>query len=393
MLENKPNNDDLDLSEMMDEYEEDSELRKKIEAMKQEQKEAPASSNDEQIQEQEDSALIQDTTASQDTMELPKSTQNSTFINVDDVEATRVIDPIQPETQEDGDKTLVIMNNEKQRVFHEEDAASKEQNSDSLYLYDDREIDEEEITEEDIKEFLGEEEGEAKKSSKDPKKTNKTMMYVLIGVIALALMVVVGFGVKMLIDNNNPDPKTEEPSKNSNSDKDKEKDKDKDKDKDADKSDSTKRIAEINALIKEYQAQIDDLNAKIDTAQNDIKQLDQNIANYDNSIPDLSAKCETASQPIESLKKNLQVAKDALAQNPEDQELQAKVDAAQKAYDDAVANQTEFCNAYDIAKTNKASEEAKKKDAENKKAEYQSAITDLQNKIQELQNERDSLSK
>lgn len=300
MFKNKPNDEEFDLSEMIDEYEEDSELRKKIEAMKQQSQHAPV--NEDIIEEavETDSALVPPYSKSlTDTRELPRyeeSFNRNTFIDADEtVDATRVMS-MEAETEDDSDKTLVIMDNQKQRIFETE--ADDDQDG-SIYMYDNREVDEEEITEEDIEEFLGDEEKTKKaKKSVDPNKMNKMITYVITGIVAVCLVVGVGFGVKMLIDNfNTEDTATTNNKKEDNKKEETNKPTDKKDDKKENNDtndtngnngqttpppvDNSTEIAKINGAIKALETQIEGYNANIEE-QNKI--LSENTINEDELI-------------------------------------------------------------------------------------------------------------
>lgn len=422
MFKNKPNEDEFDLSEMIDEYEEDNELRKKIEAMKQQaQRETLQEEDVVEASIESDSALISPQSLS-NTRELPRyedSVNANTFIDADDeaVEMTRVMS-VEPDLDE-ADKTLVIMDNQKQRSFDTEEVASDD---DSIYLYGNREVEEEEITEEDIEEFLGEEEPVKKaKKQMDPNKMNKMITYVITGIVAVCLVVGVGFGVKMLIDNSSTATTVD-------TDKDKDKDKDpettkKPEEKPKDPSsetnkpidnsengnttpDNSKRIAEINGMIKGYNAQIEQLKGYITTeegkiaeAQEVLKSIDTAPSAYDETISSLSKSCDDATTSLSVAENDLKNAKREADENPDDQDKKDNLDATQKVYDKLSKEKTEYCNGLKAANDSKNQEKEKiKSEAENKKttaesnkSDYLNQISDLQNQIQALQNERDTL--
>lgn len=413
MLEKKPKDEGLDLSEMIDEYDEDNELRKKIEAMKQghmhDEKEQPSSDMTKETPEGEASvpenqAETKETAVPDQTMEMPKFNDHhrqSSFIDAD-VESTKVMNSLDAENETDNDKTLVIMNGS-QRIYRDQDTAldhdsaldqaDGDKDQESVYLYENHDIDEEEITEEDIEESLGEEKPKSKKPM-DPKKMNKIVTYVIAGIVVICIVVAAGFGVKALIDHNSDseDPATNEPAPE------KPEDKPKDpvvKDPQSSSKDNSKRIGEINGLIKEYQSQIDELKDTIAKADDEIAEAEAAIVEAEDTIGDssridLSTKCENQKFAVNTAKETLDGIIKDVGEDPKNE----KYVAAKKNYDDAIKAQENYCSAFEIVNsaTNAITNAEKKKtDANARKGDCLDKITELQEEIQKLQNERDSL--
>lgn len=377
------NDDEFDLSDVINEYEEDSELRKKIEQMKKEKEK----------QEQPTSDVFQ--TAETDTIvhESDEASafsgfnehRKSPFLDVDatqeDVGATRVMN-----VEDDSDKTLVIMDNQRKRVFEQET-----EEDESIYEYNNHDI-EEELTEDDIREYLGDDDTEEpeKPSKKDPKKMNKTVTYVIGAVVGLCIIAAVGFGFKALMDNygGSSDPAVSDTDK----DKDKDKDKDSDKDKDADKDkgntdsntnnndnnnnsntkDNSVRIAEINGSIKDKQNQIDTLNKQLDVAN---KELEEAKTGFDKTKYNVLVKNrDDAMELMDQKQKDIDACeaeegKDCTQLTSEYKELAIAKDGYEA--------QIKTLDGYQSTITNKPSEITNI----NKK------ITDLNNEILKLQNE------
>ncbi len=356
--------DEFDLTEMINAYEEDDELRKKIEEMKQENKKT-------------------------------NETEQENDVNFIEVDAKEEKEP-----QSDGDKTLVIMDNQKRSVFSE----PKQDEEESVYLYENREVEEEEITEEDIKEFLGE--GTKQKKQIDPNKMNKTITYVIIGFVAVCLLFGIGFGVKLLLDNNSTEEQVSE-KKDKDEDKDKNKDQDvKDKNKDDNKennkpqindkpsSDNSIRLAEINGYIKDYQAKIDVLNKSIEVEEENIKNYTKEYETIrDQEEPKFStaySNSDSTAKTLETAYHEAQAASDA---DPENEEKKAKAEKAKTDYEDAKKASENNYQAWQDVKKKMDTAKANKEKSEQNKNNYVNTINDYQNEIEKLQKEREELQK
>lgn len=431
MNKNNPNvheqDDELDLSSMINEYEEDSVLRQKIEQMKKQKAEEEARHKESMEVDASKSALHIDhavpnasnvpSSNDRTVMNLPKyeeDSNKSTFLDVDatqDISETRELH-LQGE-HNDVDKTLVIMDNQRQRVF--ETQRDEEQEDESIFVYDNREVDEEEITDEDIDEFLGEE--ETKKTAKkqiDPKKMNKVITYVITGAVALCLLVGVGFGVKFAMDSFGGDDKASEmdTTKDKNKDTTKDttkKDTDKDTDKTTEKTDpsdktnnsnnttnntpttdNSVKIAEINGTIKGYRDQIDQLNNQINDSKSKLNSLGYNEEDYvkamtakdnannlvttlTNELKPLQAECDRLTQTPEEGKDTAAQCKLATDKKAELDKANTALTEAGKLADDAVSKKNEY-----IKYTNEI-------------ANYNNQITDLNSKISDLQKQLSDL--
>ncbi len=250
MCKNNTNEDEYNLSDMIDEYEGDSDLRKKIEAMKQQR-----DHNDHAVweaMEEVSEEAMEETDA--DTRKLPvyEDSLRNSFL------------------EDEAEKTQIM---ERGAFFNH---SSNHEESDSVYLYDNREVDEEEITEDDIEEFL-EDRDKAKLSKRtaDANKMNKIITGTIIAVISICLVVGIGYGVKTLIggeetpsaqkEPNKPNTTDKDPKPNTNKDPD---DKDPNEEQNENPSvDKTKRIAEIKGMINANNNQIEIYNQKLEEAK------------------------------------------------------------------------------------------------------------------------------
>lgn len=412
MNNNNPNvnkkDDDLDLSSIINEYEEDSVLRQKIEKMKQQKAQEEALEKETRSIDSSRSAL---NVKKEVQSPLPKDEDvinKSTFLDADDSDKTREIN-VNGEVNHDVDKTLVIMDNQ-----HSFDSTLKEEKAqeedESILVYANHEVDEEEITEEDIEEFLGEE--EIKKNAKkeiDPKKMNKMITYVISGVVGLCLLVGVGFGLKFAMDSfgGNEKASDSETIKDNDTSKDTEKDKDKEPNNDAQKPndvpekeeppkpqsvDNSVKIAEINGSIKANNEQINDLNAQINEYKNKINALGYKPDSHE----EVQARTDQLAYPQMIAKltqehKDLQTTCDALTKNPEEGK------DTQAACQQAAAKKQELEEANKkLAELNKLVDDYKSKNIEYNKyneaiAEANRQITDLNNKNTDLQRQLSDL--
>lgn len=414
MNNNNPNvnekDDDLDLSSIINEYEEDSVLRQKIEKMKQQKAQEEAQQKENMKIDSSRSALVQE----EEEPTLPKyedASSKSTFLDVDDTindtDKTREIN-VNGEVNHDVDKTLVIMDN--QQSLKAASQTDEQEEDESILVYANHEVDEEEITEEDIEEFLGEEEAKKKaKKEMDPKKMNKVITYVISGVVALCLLIGVGFGVKYAMDSFVDDEKTGEADTTKDKDKTKDTNEDKDKDKETNKgkdtentdpsttdqpstttTDNSVRKAEINGSIKANNEQINALNDQISNFKNKLNALGYKEDEYIKASTE-QLTYTTMVSTLTAEQKTLQDTCDALTKNPE--EGKDSGEACQQA----VTKKKELDDANQkLNELNALVEDYKAKKDEYTKynnaiATANTQITDLNNRNTELQKELNSL--
>ncbi|MEG2507675.1 MAG: hypothetical protein RSA93_08365, partial [Longicatena sp.] len=264
MLNDKHNVDgndaDLDLNDMINEYGEDNELRRKINELK---------------KQKDDSTSNPSENMSYSNLSFEKKSTRFNDIRIDeDVDKTRV------GFSDDNDKTLVIMGskNKSTPVYEDEEdvileAEALEENTqdrNTTNVFSTQEInayedEEEEPTnkpnKKERKEKLKEEDEED--SEKDAK-TNKIITYVIIGIVAVCIIVGGFFGVKYFLlgdsKSSTDDKKTTETTKKPTNDK------NDNKDKDSDKTD----IKDNSAIVKQLTTQRDTDQAQLDAVIKDI---------------------------------------------------------------------------------------------------------------------------
>lgn len=381
MRKDNSNDDVLDLSEMIDEYDEDSELRRKIEAMKQSQKESDAQEAKQSYEQEEPQiyeAFTRSSYAAQNMMD-------------EDIEAES--DEADSYTEADFDKTRVVM--EHPRYEAEETAEA----DDSVYLYDNHEVTEEEITEDDINEFLGEKKKTVAKPSMDADKMNKIVTGVIIGIVSLCLLIGVGFGIKAVFFNSNDDTPVTDTDKDKNdvepnddddkpltNDDDNEDDTNKPDDSAQEPKDNTKEIAEIKGKIEGNTKQIESYNKQIKEAE-DI--MDYFRKNYESKLADKTAKKESLESAITVIDKEI---KDYEAQCSGEE---ISGDFCVSFDKDAKINEMNtLTNELTSLSKELIALEKKKKDFENASSritELNREVTRLNNENKELQNKLSSL--
>lgn len=327
-------NEDVDLTGMINEYSQDNELRRKINELKKQKEGSAPTSFDEK---RGDSAFMGKPYGT-----APK--KESAFPNIevdDDLEKTRV------DFRDDSDKTLVIMGQKKKATFEEEpyttDYEDFDENKTNVFSsnqfaeYDTQEEPEEEDLRETIRKKKQEE-----PDDEDPEKTakmNKIITYVIIGVVALCLLVGGFFGVKALLGGSGGDEETEE-TEEPTKDKTPTKKPTKKPTTDSGSSnikDNTAKITQLEKQLEEYGSQLTKINtdianatsakttadgklSNITTLKNNATSAQQNATNLENSLPGLKKAYDDAA---------------ALEQTEENKKV---TDAAKLTYDTAVTN-------------------------------------------------------
>lgn len=370
MRKDNSNDEVYDLSDMIDEYEEDSELRKKIEAMKQAQQNNDAYEANSTYEQEEEPQIYE------------AFTRKSYASQNEDSEEANVYE------EADFDKTKVVM----ERPRYEE---AEQEEADSVYLYDNHEVVEEEITEDDINEFLGE--NKQKKSndkpSMDPEKMNKIVTIVIISIVSLCLIIGIGFGIKAMFFNSDETPVTDTDTNKDKDDNDKDDDeekpiidnpdddeKDKPDENDNPVTDNTKEIAEIKGKIEANTKQINSYNKQIKDAQTTMKnnKINENdlyskrterddttrlIGNIAQELEDYKAQCSTDTESDFCMNFNEKAKLDEM--NTLNQKLNTlnkdvmELEKKKQAYDTANAKITELNN--EVTRLNNENKELQNK--------------------------------
>lgn len=374
MRKDNSNDDVLDLSQMIDEYDEDNELRRKIEAMKQAQRD-------------NESQVTSPFTQQEEPQIYEAFTRNSNTMQDAAVEEAEAYE------EAEFDKTKVVMEHPRY------DEAEQSEENDSLYLYDNHEMVEEEITEEDINEFLGENKPKKTndKPSMDPERMNKIVTIVIISIVSLCLVIGIGFGIKAMFFNSNETPVTDTNTDKEDNDKDDDDDQpiidnpddnegDKPEENDPSQTDNTKEIAEIKGKIEANTKQINSYNSQIKNAQkildngtvdpnellsvqNELSVLDDQIEAAKEELVDYNTQCKNEENDSEFC-----LTFDANAKGEELNELTKKQRTLNNKFNELTTKQGEYNKAN--AKITELNKEVTRLNNENK---------ELQNKLQALQ--------
>lgn len=361
-------NEDADLTGMIHQYHEDNELRRKINEMKKQKEEE---------KKQETADIYDDDVflASGLNKDDKDKEERIPDIQADgDVEKTRV------GFRDESDKTLVIMDRKNKMEREEEEEPFTE-----TELHHTRELEEDDLRERirRKKDVKNEDDDEEEESDKE-KKINKTIMYVIIGVLSVALLVGIGFGVKALFFSGNSDEKITDTDKE-----DKETTNKKDKDKTNKKDDS--EIKDNSAVIKQlteqqntYQEQLDQVNRDITKAQNDANAAQASLDNITALYNDMN-----------SLQRQMSALGSSLSEVEGNMQAACNIDTnSQECLDTTtVFNQYSNLNSqYNLKKQQYDIENAKtntylnnKKAAGDKVTSLQQQKTDLEKKIAEIE--------
>lgn len=399
------NEDDVDLTEMIQEYSQDNELRRKIDALKKQKEEEKKASQPISVLDQlagmkkeEPFKVAQDRVA--DGQGIPD-------IRVDDT----MVDKTRVGFEENDDKTLVIMG-KKQRAQYasafdeglEEDHSTTQFNKDDTsYVYDDETQEDataDDVEEDDDDNLLSHimEHRKEKANSEDEQdntKMNKIITYVIIGIIAVCVLVGAFFGVKYVMNTfmgNNKSKPTEtvkpqkDPSKEQDDVTDKPSDSEDAKPKKSLKDNSAK-IAQLNKQLDLYQSQLDGVKKDKDSVQKDVDAANKELDGY-KSLVTQAATYQQQANDISVANDALKKANIALQNATDDatkRAAQAVVDKANAqlqaalqygSYDDLLAKAQEKNDEYNT----KSTAAKKKRD-------------DANAKLQDLKDKQDVLEK
>lgn len=399
------NEDDVDLTEMIQEYSQDNELRRKIDALKKQKEEEKKASQPISVLDQlagmkkeEPFKVAQDRVA--DGQGIPD-------IRVDDT----MVDKTRVGFEENDDKTLVIMG-KKQRAqyasafdeeLEEEHSTTQFNKDDTSYDYDDET--QEDATADDVEEYDDDnllshimEHRKEKANSEDEQdntKMNKIITYVIIGIIAVCVLVGAFFGVKYVMNTfmgNNKSKPTEtvkpqkDPSKEQDDVTDKSSDSEDAKPKKSLKDNSAK-IAQLNKQLDLYQSQLDGVKKDKDSVQKDVDAANKELDGY-KSLVTQAATYQQQANDISVANDALKKANIALQNATDDatkRAAQAVVDKANAqlqaalqygSYDDLLAKAQEKNDEYNT----KSTAAKKKRD-------------DANAKLQDLKDKQDVLEK
>lgn len=356
---NNTNQDDL--SDMINAYSQDNELKKKINELKKQKAEA------ESTKKTEDTFAFS-TLGKDDTQPLPKTSGIPDIQADDDLTKTRV--------GFDGDsaydKTLVIMDSKPKATFkseeveedeyeepvyeeeEEQEESSETQVFQDLHMnqYDDEEEEEEEEEDEDL---LRRKKTKSKpKKDKNPEadqKMNKIITYVIIGIVVVVLLVAGGFGVKYALgnflssDKKKDDPKvtdTNKPTENKPNKTDDNQTDGNDGKPDTNITDNSAEKAKVSGELKALEDQLKSKESEIATAKKELEDIQaakqKQLDDFKTQLADLQNQCSlTKCDQLQSLQDAMNEAQKNADANPSDKALQDVFANAKTAYNNALS--------------------------------------------------------
>lgn len=391
------NNQNDDLSDMINAYSKDNELRKKINELKKQKEET--------VKTEEEPFSFASYTK-EETQPISKASGIPDIQVDDDLTKTRV----GFSGEEAYDKTLVIMNSKPKASFSSEELEEEIVDED----YEEEELDEDRTIETTTQAFASmddddddeEEEDEdpfdrkSRKKEPDPKadqKMNKIITYVIIGVVAVVVLVAGGFGVKFALDHFLSDePKVEETDKDKDNNTTKDPDKDNnvtnktDGSDDTDLKDNSAAKAKINGELKALESQLEDKKKEVSAAQSALDEANQNKTDYTNHISSLSSDAQAAVNNQTLAEKAFNDAKkaydDAVAASSDETTLASLKTTMDQAQADMTAKQQD-------ASTKTTALEKENKEYPTKMKELDQAVTSAQNTLSDLKKEQAELEK
>lgn len=392
---NNTNQDDL--SDMINAYSQDNELKKKINELKKQKAEA------ESTKKTEDTFAFS-TLGKDDTQPLPKTSGIPDIQADDDLTKTRV--------GFDGgsayDKTLVIMDSKPKATFKSEEVEEDEyeepvyeeeedqEESSETQVFQDLHMDQ--YDDEDEEEEEDEDLPRRKKAKSKPKKDknpeadqkmNKIITYVIIGIVVVVLLVAGGFGVKYALgnflssDKKKDDPKvtdTNKPTENKPNKTDDNQTDGNDGKSDANITDNSAEKAKVSGELKALEEQLESKKNEVAAAQKALDEANTNKTTYLNQVTALSQEAQAAKNnqtAAETAYKNAQSNYDA---NPTD-ENKAALDAAEKDMQDKQQAASKVITEFETENTKYA----------DKVKSLDQAISDAQSELDNLKKEQQAL--
>ena len=390
---NNANQDDL--SDMINAYSQDNELKKKINELKKQKAEA------ESTRKTEDTFAFS-TLKADDTQPLPKTSGIPDIQADDDLTKTRV--------GFDGDsaydKTLVIMDSKPKATFQSEEVEEEEyeepdyeeeeeemDNSSHTQVFSDLHDDYDEDEEEEEDDDLPRRKNSISKKDKYPEadqKMNKIITYVIIGVVVVLLLVAGGFGVKYALgkflsgdsDKKKDDPKVTETNKPTTDTPKTDDDKTNENDgkSDANITDNSAEKAKVSGELKALEDQLASKKNEVAAAQKALDEANTNKSNYLNQVSTLSQEAQAAKNNQAAAEKAYTDAQANYDANPTE-ENKAALDAAQKDMQEKQQAASSISTEFETENT-KYAEKVKSLDK---------AISDAKDELDNLKKEQEAL--
>ena len=388
------NDEDIDLSGMINEYSQDNELRKKIEELKKQKEEEKRIYASKQESSAAGSSIF-DSISETGTFKRPEAVKQGGIpdIRVDDtqLDQTRVGFDDDPAY----DKTLVIMNNRNKASSADQTQIFGEDRTAVFHTMDAQEYDDSDVEEEDAEEEIYEEDDddnllarikekkqrkeEAKRKLEqdddeeededDPGKSakmNKIITYVIIGIVGICIIAGAFFGVKYALSNflGGSDDEDEEKKNEIKT--------------------NQAEAAQLQKQLDQYESQLKDVEKDLAAANKEKADAQAELDSY-KSLGDEASKLTGQANTVKPYADAFNKVKDY--ELSEDNDKKAQYDNALNALKSALAgtNFTSYEELQSAADAANSNYNTKAQAAEQKKSAAESSISSLENRKLELE--------
>lgn len=436
------NDEDIDLSGMINEYSQDNELRKKIEELKKQKEEEKRIYASKQESSAAGSSIF-DSISETGTFKRPEAVKQGGIpdIRVDDtqLDQTRVGFDDDPAY----DKTLVIMNNRNKASSADQTQIFGEDRTAVFHTMDAQEYDDSDVEEEDAEEEIYEEDDDdnllarikEKKQRKeetkrkleqdddeeededDPGKSakmNKIITYVIIGIVGICIIAGAFFGVKYALSNflGGSDDKEKTTDKSGTGSKDKEQNEgnkqtntnpgdDEDEEKKNEIKTNQAEAAQLQKQLDQYESQLKDVEKDLAAAKKDKDAAQSDLDSYKslyNQAIQLTSQAQEVKSALDKVnekqtavdnetdpEKKTALQNELSVLNEQYQALLSKYGAA--SYNELYTKSQQANNDYNTkaqaAEQKKSAAESSISSLENRKLELESKIADTTTKLNE----------
>ena len=436
------NDEDIDLSGMINEYSQDNELRKKIEELKKQKEEEKRIYASKQESSAAGSSIF-DSISETGTFKWPEAVKQGGIpdIRVDDtqLDQTRVGFDDDPAY----DKTLVIMNNRNKASSADQTQIFGEDRTAVFHTMDAQEYDDSDVEEEDAEEEIYEEDDddnllarikekkqrkeEAKRKLEqdddeeededDPGKSakmNKIITYVIIGIVGICIIAGAFFGVKYALSNflGGSDDKEKTTDKSGTGSKDKEQNEgnkqtntnpgdDEDEEKKNEIKTNQAEAAQLQKQLDQYESQLKDVEKDLAAAKKDKDAAQSDLDSYKslyNQAIQLTSQAQEVKSALDKVnekqtavdnetdpEKKTALQNELSVLNEQYQALLSKYGAA--SYNELYTKSQQANNDYNTkaqaAEQKKSAAESSISSLENRKLELESKIADTTTKLNE----------
>ena len=393
------NDEDIDLSGMINEYSQDNELRKKIEELKKQKEEEKRIYASKQESSAAGSSIF-DSISETGTFKRPEAVKQGGIpdIRVDDtqLDQTRVGFDDDPAY----DKTLVIMNTRNKASSADQTQIFGEDRTAVFHTMDAQEYDDSDVEEEDAEEEIYEEDDDEEEDEDDPGKSakmNKIITYVIIGIVGICIIAGAFFGVKYALSNflGGSDDKEKTTDKSGTGSKDKEQNEgnkqtntnpgdDEDEEKKNEIKTNQAEAAQLQKQLDQYESQLKDVEKDLAAANKEKADAQAELDSY-KSLGDEASKLTGQANTVKPYADAFNKVKDY--ELSEDNDKKAQYDNALNALKSALAgtNFTSYEELQSAADAANSNYNTKTQAAEQKKSAAESSISSLENRKLELE--------